>query len=88
MTLSEFIEKYVCENTMIRLWVETHQGHFRLGPDSEEVCMEWSVLDGTSWGAAYANWRVVGVTDIFCETYREAVNIVITHPWITMEESK
>ena len=85
MTLSNFIKTYICPNTVLRLWVETHEGHRMLNRPGEEVCMEWSVLNGSSWAADYADWLVIGVTDILCETHREAVNIVITNPFSTMK---
>lgn len=78
MTLREFIEKWVCKNTLIRLWVKEGSGHRMLThPTGKEVDMEWTILDGSSWQAQYADYEVIGVTDILCETYREAVNIVI-----------
>lgn len=78
MTLKEFIEKWVCKNTLIRLWVQGGSGHRMLThPTGKEVGMEWAALDGSSWQAKYTECEVIGVTDILCETYREAVNIVI-----------
>ena len=77
MTLAEFIKCYVCENTMIRLWIEAVEGHRMLFKDNSEVNMEWAILDGSGWGSVFKDWLVIGVTDILCDTYPEAVNIVI-----------
>lgn len=77
MTLAEFIKCYVCENTLIRLWTETPDGHWMIFKGDSEVNMEWAILDGSGWGAEYRDWTVIGVTDILCGTYPEAVNIVI-----------
>lgn len=77
MTLAEFIKTYVCENTLVRLWTETPDGHWMIFRDDSEVNMEWAILDGSGWGAEYRDWTVIGVTDILCASYPEAVNIVI-----------
>lgn len=83
MTLAEFIKTYVCHNTLIRLWIEDIvtddglKGHRMLHSGDKEVCMEWEILGGSCWAATYVDWLVIGVTDILCDTYKEAVNIVI-----------
>jgi hypothetical protein len=38
----------------------------------QDTCMEWELIKSD-----YSNCTVVGVTDILCEQYPEAVNIVI-----------
>lgn len=77
MTLKEFIEKFVCKNTVIRLWTEYKGGHKMIHNADEEVSMEWQALKGESFQSAFLDREVIGVTDILCETHREAVNIVI-----------
>ena len=77
MTLKEFIQKFVCRNTLIRLWEPFNGGHKMLTDGETEVGMEWEIVGGEGWQAKYADREIIGVTDIFCETYREAVNIVL-----------
>lgn len=78
MTLDLFIKSFVCHNTLIRLWVEDGVGHKMLvSDDGKEVGMEWQIIRGEGWQAKYSNHLVIGVTDIMCETHKEAVNIVI-----------
>ena len=82
MTLDTFIKAFVCPNTIVRLWTETKDGHkmlFDVNTD-KEVGMEWEILNGSGWQSAYLDWLVIGVTDILCDTYFEAVNIVIQKP--------
>lgn len=77
MRLGEFIEKYMCKNTIIRLWVKYDNGHKLLIENDKDVCMEWQLLKNEVWQSKYKNNKVIGVTDIVNETYRESVNIVI-----------
>lgn len=78
MTLDVFVKAFVCHNTMIRLWVEDDGGHKMLvGDNGEEIGMEWQLIRGIGWQSKYAYHLVIGVTDILCDTYPEAVNIVI-----------
>ena len=77
MRLKDFIKEFVCKNTLIRLWEPFNGGHKMLTNGEAEVGMEWGIVDGKGWQAKYADREIVGVTDIFCETYREAVNIVL-----------
>lgn len=87
MTLNEFIKKYVCRNTLIRLWVPLCGGGYRMlwrhdeekPRNVDDVCMEHELLDSKSWLSRYSLCEVVGVTDIVVTDtpYPEAVNIVI-----------
>ena len=77
MTLREFVEKFICPNTMIRLWVPHRGGHMMLCEDLDEVGMEWQILEKEGWQYVFADHEVIGVTDIRCDRYPEAVNIVI-----------
>ena len=82
MNLDTFIKAFVCPNTIVRLWTEIKDGHQMLWEKEteKEVGMEWEITAGKGWQAVYANWLVIGVTDILCDTYKEAVNIVIQEP--------
>lgn len=78
MTLREFVEKFVCRNTMIRLWIPHFGGHMLLSSGDSTVGMEWEILDRKGWQHLFGEHKVIGVTDILCDDpYREAVNIVI-----------
>ena len=87
MTLNEFVRKYVCPNTLIRLWVPLCGGDYRMlyrrdekkPGNVDDVCMEHELLSSKSWLSRYSLCEVVGVTDIVVTDnfYREAVNIVI-----------
>lgn len=77
MRLKDFIKEFVCKNTLIRLWEPFNGGHKMLTDGETEVGMEWEIVDGKGWQAKYADREIVGVTDILCETCREAVNIVL-----------
>lgn len=87
MTLNEFIRKYVCRNTLIRLWVPNCGGGYRMlwrhdeekPRNVDDVCMEHELLDSKSWLSRYSLCEVIGVTDIVVTDtpYPEAVNIVI-----------
>lgn len=78
MKLKEFIEKFVCANTIVRLWKPIKGGHKMLGRDTDEhICMEWELLKGSVWQSNYLDCEVEGVTDIITDSCREAVNIVI-----------
>lgn len=80
MKLREFIENFVCKNTLIRLWYKTSSGHRVACPGVEGIVeMEWKVLKGHGPNGKFLNNQVVGVTDILVTDshYPEAVNIVI-----------
>ena len=72
MKLKEFIENFICPNTLVRLQYKIKGGHEEVNGDNPE--MEWKLKD-----SEYANRRVIGVTDILYPKshYSEAVNIVI-----------
>jgi len=78
MCLKEFIAKFVCRNTLIRLWTPVKGGHKMLSEEENSVCMEWELLQDKVWQSKYNNFIVVGVKDIIVnDFYKEAVNIVI-----------
>lgn len=87
MKLKEFIEKFICRNTLIRLWFTHDSGHIMVTDQSEKdmlhngVCMDWEMINGKVWQSKYLNCKVIGVTDILVDSfYKEAVNIVIEKP--------
>ena len=87
MSLREFVEKFVCKNTLVKLWKPVRGGHKMIVEDeslddskiSENyVCMEWEILGNKVWQSKYLNCNVIGVKDIVChDDYSESVNIVI-----------
>lgn len=93
MTLKEFIKRYIARNTIIRLWYKSSEDNnsncliYRKDESKvggiDDVCMEWQISndnlnkDRLVWQRKYANAKVTHITDIVCETYREAINIVI-----------
>ena len=87
MKLNTFVRKYICSNTLIRLWVPSSGGGHRMlckydekkPGNLDDVCMEHELLSTKSWQSKYSLCEVVGVTDIVVSNspYPEAVNIVI-----------
>ena len=87
MKLNTFVRKYICSNTLIRLWVPASGGGYRMlcrydekkPGNIDDVCMEHELLSSKSWQSEYSLCEVVGVTDIVVRDnfYPEAVNIVI-----------
>ena len=87
MKLNTFVRKYICSNTLIRLWVPASGGGYRMlfiydekkPRNIDDVCMEHELLFSKSWPSEYSLCEVVGVTDIVVRNgfYPEAVNIVI-----------
>ena len=87
MKLNTFVKKYICSNTLIRLWVPASGGGYRMlyrydenkPGNVDDVCMEHELLSSKSWQSQYSLCEVVGVTDIVVRDnfYPEAVNIVI-----------
>lgn len=72
MKLKEFIEKFVCCNTIVRLWKPIKQGHELIEVNSKGFCMEWELVKSD-----YADYEVIGVTDIVISPCSEAVNIIV-----------
>lgn len=77
MKLKDFIEKFVAHNTVVRLWHEKGHTYQMIHDGEKEVSMEWEVIGGKSFLSKYLESKVVCVTDIVCNKYPEAVNIVI-----------
>lgn len=77
MKLKEFVEKFVCCNSLVKLWTEIPGGH-QIVMENDYVCMEHELLKGTVWQSKHNDCEVIGVTDILCfDASREAINIVI-----------
>lgn len=80
MKLKDFVDTFICRNTLIRLWTvnENHAGYKMIYREDDSVCMEWELLKDKVWQSEYNNCIVIGVKDIVVDDlYREAVNIVI-----------
>ena len=87
MTLKDFVKRYVCSNTILRLWAPKNgwNGYVLLyvkderKPDGvDDVCMDWELIHDKCWQSKYCDCKVLGVKDIVVDGfYREAVNIVI-----------
>ena len=80
MKLKDFVDTFICRNTLIRLWTvdENHKGYKMIYREDNTVCMEWELLKDKVWQSKYNNCIVIGVKDIVVDDlYREAVNIVI-----------
>lgn len=78
MKLIEFVEKYICPNTLIRLWYPISGGHTLAYPTE---LMEWEMLNKPTSLLMYLDSTVIGVTDILVEgNYKEAVNLIIKKP--------
>ena len=73
MKLKEFINKFICPNSLVRLLkkLDDGYGYIMLTP---EAVMDWEI---TGLSEKIISCEVVHITDVFCETYREAINIVI-----------
>lgn len=85
LRLGDFISSFICNNSLIRLWKPTKEGHQMIYKDDkskpdniDDVCMEWQLLTDKVWQSEYKECRVIGVNDIYVDGfYREAINIVI-----------
>lgn len=76
MKLKEFLELYVCSNTMIRLWKNINKHERWCLFDECKPVMDWELKRDERY-EEFRNMEVIGVTDILCGTHFEAVNIVV-----------
>lgn len=78
MQLKEFIETFICSNSLIRLWYPIKGGHKMVVEGDKSVCMEWKIIKGEGIFGKFTENEVIGVTDIHTfGPYPEAINIVI-----------
>lgn len=85
MKLREFVSKFVCRNSLIRLWKQNEDGSYEFLYKEDErkhgmvaICMEWQLLDNKVWQSYFNDCEVIGVKDIVVDDfYREAINIVV-----------
>lgn len=80
MTVKKFLTKFVNPDSLIRLWVETKDklGHLCLETEhGPYVGVVHEILRGEGAYAKYANCKILEITDILCEDYSEAINLVI-----------
>ncbi|MDU2112608.1 MAG: hypothetical protein E7E92_08835, partial [Clostridiales bacterium] len=76
MKLKEFVDTFVCRNTLIRLWKPAKGGYKMIYNGDKSVCMEWELLRDEVWQSKYNDYKVIGIKDIVVDDfYREAVNI-------------
>lgn len=83
MTLREFVENCVAPNSICRLWIP-YTGEARSirhtlvkGELERETFMNWELLQGKVPQSKYLDCTFKYVSDIFCETCREAINICV-----------
>lgn len=78
MKLGEFIEKFVENNSLVRLVYKTKSGHITVGENWDVADMEWQILKGEGSFKNCIDNKVIGVTDIIVGGIcSEAINIVI-----------
>ncbi len=79
MELKEFVETFICRNSLVRLWYPTKDGNELVIPnDKKSACMEWEIIKGEDIYRKYLTHKVIGITDIYTYgSYPEAINIVI-----------
>lgn len=75
MYLHEFIKSYIARNTLVRLWkpIDTNNPFGNKVMLTDEAVMEWEVMDIPQ----LQDIPVIHITDIVCDTSKEAVNIVV-----------
>jgi len=75
MELKEFLETFVCKNSIVRLWYPTNE--MVVPDDKKSACMEWSIIKGEGVYKKYLTHKVIGVSDIFTYgSYPEAINVI------------
>lgn len=84
ITLRDFVENYVAPNSICRLWIpytgEAKSIRHTLvkGELGRETFMNWELLQGKVPQSKYLDCTFQYVSDIFCETCREAINCIVT----------
>lgn len=75
MYLHEFIKTYIAKNTLVRLWkpVQIDKPYGDKVMLTEAAVMEWEIVNIPQ----LQDIPVIHITDIVCDTEKEAVNIVV-----------
>lgn len=75
MYLYEFIKTYIARNTLVRLWkpIDTNKHYGDKIMLTNEAVMEWEIVNIPQ----LQDIPVIHITDIVCDTSKEAVNIVV-----------
>lgn len=75
MYLHEFIKTYIARNTLVRLWkpIDTNKPFENKVMLTGEAVMEWEIANIP----LLHDIPVIYITDIVCDTEKEAVNIVV-----------
>lgn len=83
ITLRDFVENCVAPNSICRLWIpyrgeaESISHALAKGELDRETFMNWELLQGKVPQSKYLDCTFQYVSDIYCETCREAINICI-----------
>ena len=81
MKLIEFTNKYVANNSLVRLWTKDvfGSGHTIVMASLDDVSMEWEIMKREGIFQDFCDREVIGVTDILVEgRYPEAINIIVS----------
>lgn len=75
MYLHEFIKTYIAKNTLVRLWksIDSEKNYEDKVMLTDEAVMEWEIANIP----LLHDIPVIYITDIVCDTEKEAVNIVV-----------
>lgn len=75
MYLHEFIKTYIAKNTLVRLWkpIDSEKIYEDKVMLTNGAVMEWEIVNIPQ----LQNIPVIHITDIVCDTEKEAVNIVV-----------
>lgn len=83
MTLREFVESCVAPNSICRLWIpyigeaESISHTLVKGELERETFMNWELLQGKVPQSKYLDCTFQYVSDVYCETCKEAINICV-----------
>lgn len=76
MKLKEFVDTFVNNNALIRLWVPIKGGHKMILGGKSNVGMAWELSKGIGWQSTYSDWEIDCLPSIYVDDfYRDAVNI-------------
>lgn len=88
MTLKRYVEMFIDEEALVRLWTEHKHGYGLLSqfdinkPDNiDDVCLARELLNGEHWLSRYKDCQVLGSNDPFVPGfYQSAMNLIIQLP--------